>query len=140
MTINISETEKLQNNQAFQDFLKANPGVGTLKVRVSSINKALPVEGVDLVVSKIIGEDTIIFFEGQTDESGMVKNIKLPTPNGNPNDEVAPEFTTYQLHATYDKENFDKIYDIALCCGTSVIQNINITPEVDIEMRNFYGN
>lgn len=135
MIINISETEKLENNAAFQDFLKANPGVGTLKVRVSSINKALPVEGVDITVSKIIGDDTIVFFDGKTDESGMVKNIQLPTPSGNLNDEVAPEFTTYQLHAVYIPENFDKMYDIALCCGTSVIQNINITPEIDIEMR-----
>lgn len=139
MTYNISD-EKLNNNQAFQDFLKDNPSTGTLKVRVSSINKALPVENVNITVSKVIGDDTVIFFDGKTDESGMVMNIKLPTPMGNPNDEVAPSFTTYQLHAVYEAEKFDKIYDIALCCGVSVIQNINITPEVDIEMRNFYGN
>lgn len=140
MTININETEKLQNNTAYQSFLTNNPSTGTLKVRVSSINKALPVSGVDIVVSKMIGDDLIVFFEGKTDESGMVENIKLPTPIGNPNDEIAPEFTTYQLQATYLKEKFDKIYDIALCCGVSVIQNINITPEVDIEMRKAYGN
>lgn len=139
MTYNISETDKLNNNQAFQNFLNNNPSTGTLKVRVSSINKALPVENVNITVSKVIGNDTIIFFNGKTDESGMVMNIKLPTPIGNPNDEIAPEFTTYQLHAVYGPENFDKIYDIALCCGISVIQNINITPEVDIEMRNSYG-
>lgn len=140
MTYNISETDKLNNNQDFQNFLNNNPSTGTLKVRVSSINKALPVENVNITVSKVIGNDTIIFFNGKTDESGMVMNIKLPTPIGNPNDEVAPEFTTYQLHAVYEPENFDKIYDIALCCGISVIQNINITPEVDIEKRNYYGN
>lgn len=140
MTINISETEKLQNNQAFQNFLQDNPSMGTLKVRVSSINKALPVEGVDIVVSKVIGGDTIIFFNGQTDESGMVQNIKLPTPVGVTSDEIAPKFTSYQLHATYPPENFDKIYDIALCCGVSVIQNINITPNFNLEMRDYYGN
>lgn len=140
MTININEFEKLKDNQDYQNFLLNNPSTGTLKIRVSSINKALPVKDVDIVVSKIIGNDLIIFFEGKTDESGMVKNIKLPTPMGNPNDEIAPEFTSYQLHAIYKKENFDKMYDISLCCGVSVIQNINITPEVDIEKRNFYGN
>ena len=139
MNINISETEKLQNNESYQEFLRNNPSTGTLKVRVSSINQALPVEGVQVTVSKVIGDDTIIFFNGKTDESGMINNIKLPTQMRVKSDEIIPEFTTYQMRAVYEKSGFDKVYDIALCCGVSVIQNINITPEVDFEMRNHYG-
>lgn len=139
MIINISETEKLKNNSEYQEFLRKNPGIGTLKVRVSSINQALPVEGTLITVSKKIGDDTIVFFNGETDESGMINNIKLPTPMRVESDEIEPSFTTYQLHAVYKQSNFDKMYDIALCCGISVIQNINITPEASFEMRNNYG-
>lgn len=139
MTINISEEDKLKNNLAYQEFIRNNPSMGTLKVRVSSINQALPVEGTLITVSKKIGDDTIIFFNGETDESGMINNIKLPTPIRVENDEIEPSFTTYQLRAVYKQSNFDKIYDISMCCGISVIQNINITPEAIFEMRNNYG-
>lgn len=138
MIIRISEIDKLKNDSAYQDFLNSNPGVGNIKVRATSANEAFPVSGVSVVVSKVIGDNTIIFFEGMTDESGMINGIKLPTPSKNFNDLEAPAFTTYKLRAVYDPDKFDRTYDVALCCGVSIIQYINITPLVNMEER--YGN
>lgn len=135
MIINNSDTEKLNSDTAYQNFLKENPGTGSLKIRTSSASEALPVSGVEVTVSKKIGDNTIVFFQGQTDESGMINGIKLPTPVHVQSDEEVPKFATYDLHAIYKSDNFDKIYKISLCCGVSIIQYINITPNIDTEMR-----
>ena len=140
MTINSTDTEKLKNNQEYQNFIKDNPGTGTLKVRTSSASVAFPVRDVEVIVSKEIGDNTIVFYEGKTDDSGMINGIKLPTPMHVNSDEEVPRFATYQLHATYSPDKFDKIYDISLCCGVSIIQYINITPNIETEMKTRYGN
>lgn len=129
-----SENEILKNDQAYQSFLEENPGRGTLKIRASSANEAMPIQNVNIIVSKRIGNNTIIFYDGQTDNSGMINNIKLPTPKSIQNDEEQPKFTSYQLHAIYAPDKFDKYYDVSLCCGFSVIQYINITPNIDSEV------
>ncbi len=139
MIIKSSNTELLKNNKDYQLFISQNPGTGTLKIRASSANEALPISNVKIIVSKKIGNDTIIFFEGQTDNSGMINNIKLPTPRKIQNNEEIPIFTEYDLEAKYEPSNFYKKYEISLCCSISIIQYINITPNVNYEMRNKNG-
>ena len=139
MIIKSSNTELLKNNKDYQLFTSQNPGVGTLKIRASSASEALPISNVKIVVSKKIGNDTIIFFEGQTDDSGMINGIKLPTPRKIQNNEEIPIFTEYDLEATYEPSNFYKKYEISLCCSISIIQYINITPDINYEMRNKNG-
>lgn len=136
MIINVNDVDKLKNNAEYNQFLRDNPSTGTLKVRTTSASSALPVSGVDIIVSKEIGENTIIFFEGKTDDSGMINNIKLPTPIKVSSDLEVPKFSTYKLEAKYSPDNFNKIYSISLCCSISVIQYINITPLVNMEERN----
>ena len=134
MIIQSENNEILQNDSAYQDFLKENPGRGTLKIRTSSASEAMPIKDVTIIVSKKIGNNTIIFYEGLTDNSGMINDIKLPTPKAIQNDEEQPNFTSYQLHAIYEPDKFDKYYEVSLCCGFSVIQYINITPNVETEV------
>ncbi|MBR4618285.1 MAG: hypothetical protein IKO49_03170 [Bacilli bacterium] len=139
MIIKSTDLEKLNNDQSYQNFLNDNPGIGTLKIRATSASEAIPINNVLITVSKEIGNNTIIFFEGRTDESGMINGIKLPTPVRVESDEDVPKFTTYQLRAVYSNNSFDKTYDISLCCGVGVIQYINITPDIKAEVRNSYG-
>ena len=68
MIINVNDVDKLKNNAEYNQFLRDNPSTGTLKVRTTSASSALPVSGVDIIVSKEIGENTIIFYEGKTDD------------------------------------------------------------------------
>ena len=120
----------LSDDQAFQEFIRNNPGRGYLKVRATSANDAIPVAGVEVTVSKKIGNNNVVFFQGQTDNSGMINGIVLATPSKASSDLEAPSFTDYELRAVYEKENFDKVYIISLFCRASVIQYINIIPNV----------
>lgn len=124
----------LIEDAAYQNFLKNNPGTGNLKVRATTASEAFPVKNVVITVSKVIGSNTVIFYEGLTDESGMINGIKLPTPRFTVNDLQPPNFTTYQLHAVYDREQFDRFYDISLCCSVGLVQYINITPRIQMEV------
>ena len=139
MVIKVNK-ESLNNDSVYQEFVKDNPGQGTLKVRVTSASEAIPVEGVDVVVSKDIGDNTYIFYEGKTDNSGMINNVKLPTPIRITNNLEVPKFTTYKLKVDYLKDKFSKTYEISLCCGSGLIQYVNITPMVNMEEGRTNGN
>ena len=140
MNINITDVDKLKNDVEFNNFISNNSGMGTLKIRANSINEALPVENVKIIVEKKIGNNNIIFFEGYTDKSGMINNIKLPTPKRIISNLEIPNFTTYEIIAEYKKDDFLKKYNISLCCGAELIQYINIIPKINIERFDMYGN
>lgn len=137
MIIRVSD---IKDDQIYDNFLKENPGRGNLKLRVTSASEALPVEGVDVVVSKEIGSNTYIFYEGKTDSSGMINNIKLPTPARITNNLEVPNFTSYKVRVEYSKDKFDKTYEVSLCCGSGLIQYVNITPIVNMEEGSSNGN
>ena len=131
-------TDKLLESDAeYQEFIRNNPGNGYLKIRASSANEAVPVEGLNIKVSKEIGNNNIIFYEGKTDYSGMINDIILPAPMANMDDLVEPNFTEYKINAT--NANTQQEFSISICCGFTVIQYINVTPS-GAEIRNFYGN
>ena len=138
MDINAND-ESLNNDVAYQEFLRNNPATSTLKIRASAASQALPVSGVNVVVSKEIGNNNIIFFSGSTDESGMINNIVLPAPKANQNDEVAPTLINYKVKATYAPDNLNKEYNVTLYGGTSAIQYIFLSPNVSLEERENYG-
>ena len=136
----IIKVDDIKDDNIYNEFLKDNPGRGTLKIRVTSASEALPVSGVNVVVSKEIGNDTYIFYEGQTDSSGMINNIKLPTPVRITSNLEVPNFTSYKVRVLYSKDKFDKTYEISLCCGSGLIQYVNITPNVSVEEADSNGN
>ena len=136
----IIKVDDVKDDNVYNEFLNNNPGRGTLKIRVTSASEALPVSGVNVVVSKEIGNDTYIFYEGQTDSSGMINNIKLPTPVRITSNLEVPNFTSYKVRVEYSKDKFDKTYEISLCCGSGLIQYVNITPNVNVEEASSSGN
>lgn len=131
-------TDKLlESDDSFQEFIKDSPGTGYLKIRASSANEAVPVEGLNIKVSKEIGNNKVVFYEGQTDYSGMINDIILPAPMAITNDLIEPKFNTYKIEA-YNNE-IKQEYDISICCGFTVIQYINVTPSGN-DIRRLYGN
>ena len=119
--INIDDP-RLQSNVDYQKFVRDNPGMGYLKIRASSINEAIPASGINIRVSKVIGSNNVIFFEGATDESGMINDIVLPAPMAITNDLEAPKFTDYKITATGNDINQE--YTISICCSITIIQYI----------------
>lgn len=126
----------LDNDPKYQEFIRNSPGYGYLKIRASSANEAVPVEGLKIIVSKQIGNNKVIFFEGKTDYSGMINDIALPAPKPITNDEIAPTFNEYDVEAI--NKDIDKNYNISVCCGFTVIQYINVIPS-GTQIRNYYG-
>ena len=139
MIIKISDIETLKNDVDYQEFILQNPSTGFVKVRASFANEALPIKGLKVTIQKKIGNNTIIFYEGETDESGMINGIKLPTPMKVKSNEDIPQFSNYELNATYEPSGFNKTYTLSLCCGITVVQYINVTPRVNYE-RYYNGN
>ena len=121
--------ENYVNSTAYQDFLKQNPTTGSLIVRAFAASQAIPISGLKVVVSTTIGNDTVIFFDGYTNESGTTEKISLPTPRLDLNNLNIPLKQTYDIRTTYEPDNIIKNYQVDMYEGIFVLQTINIVPE-----------
>lgn len=119
------------NSNVYMEFMNNNPGIGYLKIRAYSANQAIPVKGLKIVVNKKIDGYNVNFFEGYTNESGVIENISLPTQKIDSNDLIAPKSTSYEIIASLNNQTnlnfivnvYDKLY---------VIQNISVVPKMNM--------
>lgn len=118
---------KFKESSVYQDFMIKNTGKGNLKIRAYAASEALPVSGLKIVVSTEIEDGKIIFFEGETDTSGMIETLTLPTPSLDLSNLEVPPTITYRITATMNmfspQEFLVKMYD-----GICVVQTINFVP------------
>ena len=131
------DDEAFMNTNSYANFINENPSEGYLKIRAYAANQAVPIQGVNIVVSKIIDNNKVIFFDGSTNESGLIEDITLPAPKQNPNDLDVPNTTSYDITATYNPDDLDKIYKVNIYEALRVIQNIIIVPST---LKNVGGN
>lgn len=133
--MNLVSYEEFKKTDSYQTFIKENPSTGTLKVEVFAAYQAIPISDTDIIITKDIDNQKVLFFVGKTDSSGVIGNIKLPSPEedkdykpGSP-----PKSTVYDVTAIH--EGFEKIkkYDVAIYGNTGVIQYIKMIPEVTME-------
>ena len=95
---------------------------------VNLANQAIPVSGLKIFVNKKINGYNVNFYEGFTNESGVIENIGLPAPKLDSNDLVAPRSASYELIAIYNQTTLNfivNVYD-----NLYVIQNISILPNM----------
>ena len=123
--------EDFRKSESYKKFITNNPDNGFLKIQASRANSAVPVSGVQIIISHIIDEYKVIFFDGVTNESGIIENITLPTPEKDENDMNIPLSTTYNIEAIYTKDNMDCLYSAKMFSGVYAIQNINIIPNIE---------
>ena len=123
--------ESFKKTDSYKNFIANNPDNSNLKIQASRANSALPVSDVEVIISHIIDEYKVIFFDGKTNESGIIENISLPVPKSDPNDLDIPLSTTYNIEAIYTKENLDIFYKAKMFSGIDAIQNINIVPNIE---------
>ncbi len=128
--------EKEFNTEEYKEYLRNNPGTGYLNIRAYAANSAIPIEGLDIVVLKIIDNERVIFFEGNTNSSGIISGINLPTPLINANDEVAPAYQEYTVEATYNNNKL--LFITRMFNGIQVLQNINVVPNIRLD-GSMYG-
>ena len=131
---NINDKE-FQKTEIYQKYYEENPTFGNLRIKATAANGAIPISNLKIVVRKTIDNNNIIFFEGTTNSSGLIERIKLPTPKQNPNNLDIPNKTTYDIIATYPKENLTLNYQVNMYEDVCVVQNINIVPSLMVSLE-----
>ena len=131
--------EQFKNTDEYSTFISENKGEGYLMIRAYTASEAIPIQNMKIIVKLVKDNYNIIFFEGLTDESGMIPKINLPAPIYNSDNLVAPLFTTYDIDATYNNKTYD--YKVNLYDDICVLQNINVIPNLkeNREGKFYYG-
>jgi len=137
-TYNIND-ENFKSSSLYQNFIERNPSQGSLKIRAFAASQAIPIQGLNAVISTVFDDKKIIFFEGTTNESGVIDGIILPTPKLDPNNLDVPLTTTYNISVTYEPDNVNAIYKVNMYEDICVVQNINIVPELKRAVGGIYG-
>ena len=126
--IKLSEFKTLDE---YKEFIKNNPDVGYLNIRAYAANSAIPISNLEVKVTKDINNQKVIFFDGKTDNSGLISNINLPTPPVNNNDEEIPLSIEYEVTAKYNDDNL--LFKVVMYSGISVLQKISVVPNLRLD-------
>jgi hypothetical protein len=120
------DSEDFKNTGIYKNFENIHSSSGILKVESYTAYGAYPLSDVSIEVSKMFGNDKVIFFVGKTNDSGIIENIVLPTRKivDEVNDASDILYTTYDLIAKYPKYNLEKRYDVSIFDGVKVIQPV----------------
>ncbi len=125
--------EDFINSDVYQDFIRNNPAKGNLKIRAYAANQAVPIKGVKIIISTMANDNTkIIFYEGETNDSGVIEKISLPAPRLSSDNMLVPDKIEYEIDAIYTPDNISAIYKINMYEDVCVQQNINIVPELKV--------
>lgn len=129
---NIYFNDKIfMQSDTYKKFMSENQSVGFLNIRAYAANSAIPISGLNIIVSKVIDNIKVIFFEGATDNSGVISQISLPTPIISSNDQEVPASIDYEVEAKYEEQ--DLVFVIKMYSNIQVNQNINIVPELRLD-------
>ena len=120
----------------YDEYLKDNPSIGYLNIRAYAAGQALPIEGVKVLVSKNIDNNEIVFYEGKTDNSGLIRKIELPTKTLSKDDEIAPNYQEYDVKAFYN--NSKLLFKVRIYENIEVLQNISVVPNLRLD-GSLYG-
>ena len=131
-TYNI-EDKQYVNSEEFKNFMEQNPTYGYLRIRAYAASGAIPISGLKIEITTKINKNKFIFFEGYTNESGLIDNISLPAPKLETNNLDIPNKTIYEIKATYLPNNTNLTYEVNMYENVFVVQNINIVPDSSIE-------
>ena len=129
--------EVLENMDWYKEFMSINAGTGMLKIRAYAASEAIPIANLKVVVSTTIGNNRVIFYEGYTNESGVIEKIVLPAPKLSNDNLISPLKTVYDIEATYEPDNINEFFKINMFEDICVIQNINITPDMTMDKEVF---
>ena len=123
------DSEEFKDSSIYKNFININDGKGILKVEASTASEAYPLEGVEIIISKMIDGSKVIFYKGVTDDSGIIDGIVLPTRRIDKEVESVSDivFTTYDLEAIYSKYNMNKMYNVSIFDNIKLIQPITIS-------------
>ena len=120
-----------KQSQLYQNFVRENPSQGYLRIRAYAASQALPINGLRIIVSKVVDNNKIIFFDGVTNDSGVIERITLPTPRIGDDNQIIPKNITYDIEAIYEPDNIQRMYSVNMYEGVYAVQNINVVPNIN---------
>lgn len=135
--LSFSDFKKLPEYAMFE---KENPSTGYLKVQAFTAYGAIPISDVEILITKDIGNNKVVFFQGYTDSSGIISDIELPAPGAVGSILDTPAYTLYDLTAIHQQYESIKQYVIGMFGGIRVIQYVKMTPEIELEGVEQNGN
>ncbi len=132
--MNLTTYEEFMQMDEYQQFIKDNPDLGYLKIMAFTAYQAIPIPNTEILITKDIGNNRVIFFKGATDSSGIIDNIALPAPPSgySSTNHKTSSYTFYHLTAIHKDFESIKQYEIALFGNLKIIQYIKMIPSVDI--------
>lgn len=131
--------ENFINSSLYKNFIRVNSGEGKINIRAYAASQAIPISNMDIVISTNINNNKVIFFEGKTNQSGVIENITVPAPPILNNNLTNPPSLVYEISATYIPDNINKVYSVNIYDNLTVIQNISIVPDTVIKAGGFIG-
>ena len=129
-TYNINDINFINSN-LYKQYIKENPKVGFLKIRAFAASEAIPISGLNVTISKVINGTNVIFFEGVTDNSGVIDRITLPTPILKTDDLIVPNGVDYTINTLYKPDNIKGTYNINMYENVYVVQTVRIVPKMN---------
>lgn len=121
-------------DDTMRDYYNRNISRGFLRLQVTSGQGAVPIEGVEGIISKTVQDREYIIGRLLTDSSGVTKVIALPAPNRSLSEQPRSESMQELPYATYDlsvnADNFVPVLikDIPIFDGIVSIQPIGLQP------------
>lgn len=140
--MNLTPYEEFMQTEAYKKFIEENPAIGSLKIQAFTAYQAIPIPDTEILITKKINDQQILFFKGYTDSSGIIENIELPAPPSLSSNELeaAPAYTIYDLTAINEGYETIKRYEIGMFGDIKVIQYVKMTPQIELTEVNQDGN
>ncbi len=141
MNQKLMSSEEFKKTPLYSSFLSENPSVGELKIQVFTAYKAIPIANADVLITKTIGDNQVVFFRGVTNSSGIIDHILLPAPmNASETSLDVPKYTLYDLTVIHIDYETIKKYVVAMFGDTKVIQYVRMTPQIELKGVEQNGN
>ena len=120
-----------KESKLYQEFIRDNPSQGFLRIRAYTASQAVPISGLRVIVSKILDNTKVIFYDGVTNNSGLIERIVLPTPTISDDNQVIPNMITYDIETVYTPDNVSGKYTVNMYENIYAVQNINVVPSIN---------
>ena len=101
--------EEFTKSDDYKGFAVVNPEQGSLKVMAFTAYQAIPIENAEVIITKEIGGNNVLFFRGYTDSSGIIDNISLPAPTSGYDDNSFQTSSTTSYKLTAIKDKYDRV-------------------------------
>ena len=118
-------------SETYEQFLQHNRQSGEMRIQAYAGRQARPVADADVVISRQFTDGRHVFFEGKTDESGVLDGIQLPAPDPALSESPAgtPPYATYDIRVSHPGYRTEIYLEAPVFPGIKSIQPVRFLPD-----------